>query len=260
MLTLALAATLVGFVLLVLGLITGTVWLAIACIIVCLVGLGLLIADIVGSGRRNEEPSISDFVAADDGSLSVANEDAGGRHEGASDTRTRSAPTEPRSGVASDAPQRASDTPTADAGGTRSAPRPPEPHQGESVPRAGREGTYDDYLRSVGGYGGDAGVTAPRPADQTPSPPPRGPGSYERQFPPPGRGAPGTHAAPDDPATESFPPQQRRPSAPSGPQQRPPGHQPSEGWETGDEDRSHPRESRTQKFDPLDPNWRPPPE
>ncbi|GAA3691484.1 hypothetical protein [Gordonia hankookensis] len=249
MLTLALAATLVGFVLLVLGLITGTVWLAIACIVVCLVGLGLLIADIVGSGRRNEEPTISDFVAADDDSLSEVNEDVGGRHEGASETRTRPAPTESRSGVATDAPQRAAD----DVGDARSAPQPSQPNQGEAAPRAGREGTYDDYLRSVGGFGADPGVTAPRPADQAPPTSPRGAGSYERQFPPPGRGAPGSHAAPDDPATESFPPQQRRPS-PGGAQQRPPGQR--------SEERNHdrPREQRPQKFDPLDPNWRPPPE
>ncbi|WAC55839.1 hypothetical protein [Gordonia sp. SL306] len=255
MLTLALAATLVGFVLLVLGLITGTVWLAIACIVVCLVGLGLLIADIVGSGRRNEEPTISDFVAADDDSLSAVNEDVGGRHEGASETRTRSAPTEPRSAVATDAPQRASDAPAGAGDDAGSAPQPPQPNQGESVPRTGREGTYDDYLRSVGGYGAVPGVTAPGPADNTPPTSPRGPGSYERQFPPPGRGAPGSHSAPDDPATESFPPQQRRPSPPpGGTQQRPPGQR-SEEW-----NRDRPRESRPQKFDPLDPNWRPPPE
>ncbi len=65
MLTLALAATLVGFVLLVLGLITGTVWLAIACIVVCLLGLGFLIADIVGGRRNSDDRSLSDYVGSD---------------------------------------------------------------------------------------------------------------------------------------------------------------------------------------------------
>ena len=67
MLTLALAATLVGFVLLILGLITGQVWLAVACIVICLIGLAFLLIDVIGSGRRGNSRSIEDLVpGADD--------------------------------------------------------------------------------------------------------------------------------------------------------------------------------------------------
>ena len=51
MLVAALAVTLVGFVLLVVALITSSVALAWACIVVCLIGFGLLIADVLGVSR-----------------------------------------------------------------------------------------------------------------------------------------------------------------------------------------------------------------
>lgn len=51
MLTLALAATVVGFGLLVVALITGNFWLAVACIIVCVIGLAVLLVDTLRSGR-----------------------------------------------------------------------------------------------------------------------------------------------------------------------------------------------------------------
>lgn len=50
MLVSALVATLVGFGLLVVALVTGTLWLAIACIVVCVLGALLLLADILGLG------------------------------------------------------------------------------------------------------------------------------------------------------------------------------------------------------------------
>ncbi len=52
MLTLALAATLIGFGLLVVALITGNFWLAVACIVVCVIGLLVLLVDTVRSSRR----------------------------------------------------------------------------------------------------------------------------------------------------------------------------------------------------------------
>ena len=52
MLTLALGATLIGFALLVIALITGNFWLAVACIAICLVGLVLLLIDAVRSSKR----------------------------------------------------------------------------------------------------------------------------------------------------------------------------------------------------------------
>lgn len=51
MLTLALAATLVGFGLLVVALITANFWLAVACIVVCVIGLVVLLVDILRAGR-----------------------------------------------------------------------------------------------------------------------------------------------------------------------------------------------------------------
>ncbi|MBT0565252.1 hypothetical protein [Williamsia sp. CHRR-6] len=48
MLVSALAATLIGFALLVVALVTGTLWLAVACIVVCVVGGLLLLADTLG--------------------------------------------------------------------------------------------------------------------------------------------------------------------------------------------------------------------
>ncbi|MFZ2512620.1 MAG: hypothetical protein WAW85_16185 [Gordonia sp. (in: high G+C Gram-positive bacteria)] len=52
MLTLALAAALIGFGLLVAALITSNFWVAVACIIVCAVGLVLLVWDILRSSRQ----------------------------------------------------------------------------------------------------------------------------------------------------------------------------------------------------------------
>ncbi len=50
MLVLALAATLIGFGLLVVALVTGTLWLAVACIAVCIIGGLFLLADLFGLG------------------------------------------------------------------------------------------------------------------------------------------------------------------------------------------------------------------
>lgn len=66
MLSLALAATLVGFALLVVALTTSNLPLAIACVVVCLIGLVLLLVDTLRANRRgsdgeDEEPS-SPFV------------------------------------------------------------------------------------------------------------------------------------------------------------------------------------------------------
>jgi hypothetical protein len=52
-LVLALGATLVGFILLVAALVSGVLWLAIACIVVCVIGVGFLLADLLGIGRRS---------------------------------------------------------------------------------------------------------------------------------------------------------------------------------------------------------------
>ncbi|HQV20185.1 MAG TPA: hypothetical protein PLC22_17950, partial [Gordonia sp. (in: high G+C Gram-positive bacteria)] len=84
MLALALGATLVAFVLLVLGLVTGTVWLAISCIVVCLAGLGFLMADVVGSARRAPARSVEQMV----GGASSAGRRAGATTPLADDSRS----------------------------------------------------------------------------------------------------------------------------------------------------------------------------
>lgn len=69
MLSLAIATTLVGFALLVVGLITGQVWFAIACIVICLIGVGLLVVDVIRSGRvKDDAPTGADDWSHDDAS------------------------------------------------------------------------------------------------------------------------------------------------------------------------------------------------
>ena len=65
MLVLALSATLVGFVLLVAALLTGVLWLAIACVVVCVIGVGFLIGDLLGLGRSSSTPTDSDAKGPD---------------------------------------------------------------------------------------------------------------------------------------------------------------------------------------------------
>ncbi|WP_018180004.1 hypothetical protein [Jongsikchunia kroppenstedtii] len=64
MLVIALAATLIGFGLLVAALVTGTLWLALACIVVCVLGCGFLLADVVGV-RRRVPPDADDSDSGD---------------------------------------------------------------------------------------------------------------------------------------------------------------------------------------------------
>lgn len=67
MLVLALGATLVGFVLLVAALISGILWLAVACIVVCVIGVGFLLADLIGLGRRPDSDQADHDARADSG-------------------------------------------------------------------------------------------------------------------------------------------------------------------------------------------------
>lgn len=72
MLALALGATLAGFVLLVAALISGVLWLAVACIVVCVIGVGFLLADLIGLGRRSNSDQADPDARSDPG----ANEQA----------------------------------------------------------------------------------------------------------------------------------------------------------------------------------------
>ncbi|MGV9710187.1 hypothetical protein ACWDTI_05935 [Gordonia sp. NPDC003424] len=211
MLTLALAATLVGFVLLVLGLITGTLWLAIACIVVCLIGLAFLIADILRGGRRRKERTLADFVgtgsssnpATGDASApgQTATTGAAGAAAALGARHGRHEAPEPEAADAPSEPVQTADADVPDAGAD-DTPLTPATTTGEF--RAA-DGTLDDYLRSVG-----ADVEAPE-------------------------GTPPEHAESAEPdATDQT------------------SHGDSSPGEASDD------RSSTQRFDPLDPNWRPP--
>ncbi|MET9199638.1 hypothetical protein [Gordonia sp. NPDC003585] len=211
MLTLALAATLVGFVLLVLGLITGQVWLAVACIVICLVGLAFLLVDVIGSGRRGSR-SIEEMVpGAGDDEPDQDDRDGGESREPHDSDRGDSHPVESEPDVASPGTAGIRGDERTDSG--RHAALPAEPS-----PEPPREGGLQDYLRSVGGE---------LPPQRTPPPPPRPAGGYG---PPPGARPPGNRSGPP----------QMPPMSPGSAPRRPEQPQPKP------------------KFDPLDPNWRPP--
>lgn len=232
MLSLALGATLVGFVLLVIGLITGTVWLAVACIVVCLIGLGFLIADIVRSGRGDDGDARSSTFTGSGESEDAGSEDPGSEDPGSEDTvSTQTAP---------------KDTGSEDSGKEELDPEQQraqlwrgvvDPTSGEPAPDTSgtsikrKQGTYDDYLRAVGDNPDEVrtpGTSAPpsTPGQQAPGQPtPPGQQAPRRPVPP-------EPSAPDDPDTDTFPAQSA-------------GENPHSGG---------------QKIDPLHPDWRPPSE
>ncbi|OBA43857.1 MULTISPECIES: hypothetical protein [unclassified Gordonia (in: high G+C Gram-positive bacteria)] len=323
MLSLALAATLVGFVLLIVGLITGSVWLAVACIVVCLIGLAFLIVDIIGSGRKDDQVGNDDQVGSDD---QVDESDTGERPEG---RRSRSVAAESDlsdddppdggnvfdggSGISGPSPAARRESPPQSSwqgviqpGGRSgsSADAASNPDSGENpgtnafgtgeAAQSSREGNYDDYLRAVGGDPATGGFRRPStPDEQAPPqqgrpdqrPPAQGYQQPPRQAPPaqmPTQGPP-----PQGPAAPGYPqqpyprgpyPQGREPygqQRPGGDQQRPgaaprqpereqpPGIQqpPSDDGKPSDRPWEQPEReqgSGTGRFDPLDPNWRPP--
>lgn len=119
MLVLALGATLVGFVLLAAALFSGVLWLAIACIIVCVVGVGLLVADVLGLGKKKTDadvPEDGDRSAESDreedpepGSPDEGDEDdhagpVADDQTGSDNTETREIPRVSRHGSADDPP------------------------------------------------------------------------------------------------------------------------------------------------------------
>jgi hypothetical protein len=86
----ALGATLVGFILLVAALVSGVFWLAIACIVVCVIGVGFLLADLLGVGRKSEPETAVD-PGAGSGQPSEADHDTDGSHRDQSDDEGQSA-------------------------------------------------------------------------------------------------------------------------------------------------------------------------
>ncbi|GAB85959.1 hypothetical protein RVF83_21280 [Gordonia rubripertincta] len=287
MLTLALGATLIGFVLLILGLITGTVWLAVACIVICLLGLAFLLVDVFSGRNRDSARSLEDMVpGAGRDEVDTDSDDAGfaGGRSDADESRTRRHPTAMPSARDSDTGEAtvAYEQPSFEPGmGAPSGPTPSRPVVPESRPaHERREGNLEDYLRSVGEpvgqpNSGPTPVPGPAPSGRgAPGQPPRAP--YQA----PGQQSPGGQPSRPDPSPL---PQYGNP--PSGPQQQygqPPSGQRASGqrpaWPQGqDSARPDPAQSgerpqgeqpeppeprpgrrRAADFDPLDPNWRPP--
>jgi len=317
-LSLALAATLVGFVLLIVGLITGSVWLAVACIVVCLIGLAFLIVDIIGSGRKDDQVGNDDQVGSDD---QVDESDTGERPEG---RRSRSVAAESDlsdddppdggnvfdggSGISGPSPAARRESPPQSSwqgvikpggrpGSSADAASNPDPGEnprtnafgtGESA-QSSREGNYDDYLRAVGGDPATGGFRRPSTPDEQ-APPQQGrpgqrPPAQGYQQPP--RQAPPAQMPTQGPAAQGYPqqpyprrpyPQGREPYSqqrPGGDQQRPgaaprqPEREQPRGIQQPPSDDGKPSDrpweqpereqgSGTGRFDPLDPNWRPP--
>ncbi|ASR03906.1 hypothetical protein [Gordonia rubripertincta] len=214
MLTLALGATLVGFVLLILGLITGTVWLAVACIVICLLGLAFLLVDVFSGRNRDSARSLEDMVpGAGRDEVDADRDDAGspGDPSDADESRTRRYPTAMPSARDSDTDGEtvAYEQPSFEPGmAAPSGPTPSRPEVPESRPAPERrEGNLEDYLRSVG-----------EPVGRPNSGPTPAPGQA-----PPGRGAPGQpprapYQAPGQQSPGGQPP---RPDSPRPPQSGP---------------------------------------
>lgn len=334
MLSLALAATLVGFVLLIVGLITGTVWLAVACIVVCLIGLAFLIVDIIGSGRRDDSSSVdAEFdgrpAVGDDSDAGVEGDgaaverddpardrDVGGDRDGDAVRGSRPSSGPDSGGSVPTGPARRESPPARREGPPSSwegVIKPGGQHPGErpdSAPGSAgavgdsahgasgrdasadpapgaREGDYTDYLRAVGndpvtgGFGAQPPGTRPpqsqSPQSQSPQsqsgapqmPPPQAPRhvppGQQRAYPQqgPAGGQPPRQWAAGPGTTDQGRGQQspgqypgRAPQAPSeGQQVNREEQQPSDRqWDTPERETG----SGTARFDPLDPNWRPP--
>lgn len=256
MLTLALAATLVGFVLLVLGLVTGTVWLAVACIVVCLIGLAFLIFDIVGSGRRKNARSLDDLVGRDTDGPATADTPTSRFTGGDADTEIAARASTGRHEALGGSPGSGTDTAHLGSGPPGATPTGLTATGGFAT----QEGNYGDYLRSVGGGLDEAPPsTRPVPAQQVP-----GPQDPARQVPTQQVPIQQTPVVPG-PAGADYVPRPYRFDPPdadtgAGPGWDNPPVQPA----AGDEEpavRRHVEPSeraRHRGFDPLDPNWRPP--
>ncbi|MDG3013460.1 hypothetical protein [Speluncibacter jeojiensis] len=99
MLVVALAVTAIGFILLVVALVTGSVWFAWACIAVCIVGFILLIIDVLSNRRSagddddglDAAPAQEDVEAGGDGGDDAVTQqlDMGRPHEDSSDEPTQ---------------------------------------------------------------------------------------------------------------------------------------------------------------------------
>ncbi|MDL9937415.1 hypothetical protein QSJ18_11725 [Gordonia sp. ABSL1-1] len=228
MLTLALTATLIGFVVLVLGLVTGQVWLAVACIVVCLIGLGFLLADVFGSSRDSDDRTAAGVTGGRRGVLGRSDDDDDADDDDDDVAWGDDTPSRVRGGVdISESDNRTPETP---------APETSTPDIPDEAEAPQREGDLSDYLRSVGG----PELTGP-PRAHDPQPAPRRPGPQVSASPQAGPrdNRPSAPGRPDNRAGRTVPPRPQQPSRPPEPP-RPPTRRPAP------------------KFDPLDPNWHPP--
>ncbi|GAB19325.1 hypothetical protein GOEFS_081_00140 [Gordonia effusa NBRC 100432] len=292
MLSLAIGTTLIGFALLVVGLITGQVALAIACIVVCLIGVGLLVADVLRSGRAAKAGLASDKSATDVPAKGDSQPDR---------ESTNQNPIVRRDGpkvAALSADEPIADVPASTPSVVRRA-QPPIP-EGDAAPISGipqpssqaaqlaaqtsapaAEGTFTDYVAATSGK-----FESPSTTSQPAAPQPRADdadtGPVPRVESAPGFGGSGVRwESSITPARPRYDEHVRLDSASSNWSTSVPGTG-STGQRSDqhpDGSTMHPRPSVTRsrhrdasddsnaavasnkpKFDPLDPNWHPPPE
>lgn len=251
MLTLALAATLVGFALLVVGLFTGTVWLAVACIVVCLIGLAFLLVDILGIGRRRRDrgaTSDPDVGATVGGDAVSENGDRSPRPAAEAGAQRRGADATP--GV-DDVPGTTQNAPHS---GRHERPSAPAADRTDMQPGADRQGLWRGVV--------SPGAQAVPDAASNESAAPTAPGTLDDYLATVGESP--SRGATEDPA--DYPPARSTTqsvtetggwpsysSGVSGPVSSGPAN-PEAPAESGRHSGAQGRE----KFDPLDPRWRPP--
>ncbi|MFW0791661.1 hypothetical protein [Gordonia sp. CPCC 205333] len=275
MLSLAIATTLVGFALLVVGLVTSQVWIAIACIAVCLIGVGLLVADVLRSAK------VAKAEAADDRDSVFGADIEEGDTQVGSDTQVGNAPdADVRVGAPN--PPLGFETPAAP---SPSVVRHEQPPIASGVPQpssqAARladeksasvaEGTFSDYVAATTGtFNAASDSVQPRADEADTGPVPRvdatpgvlGSGvRWESSIAPAqsefiDRAASNWSTSTPVKTPATVPAEQHLDGStmhprPSVTRSR---HRETDGGPTGAGASGMP------KFDPLDPNWHPPPE
>lgn len=257
MLILALSATLIGFVLLVVGLITGTVWLAVACIAVCLVGLVFLVGDIIASARRSRR---DDGTADAGGGFGFGDADhhANGATGATGDDDTAAVPLSPDAerqalwqGVVSPRPDTTPGGTTAGEGDSADGDAPgAESGAAESASASARAGGAAPSGRhSALPQQSSEAPDTPVPSGATPS----GPATGERGYADYLRSI-GADELPSATADTPSPP----PTPTGGADTVAPESTETTGPLTPIADRGEAQSGRRRKIDPLDPSWRPP--
>lgn len=212
MLSLALAATLVGFGLLVVALVTSNLPLAIACVAVCVVGLILLVIDTLRANRRGgagaeDEPLFTirgRESAAREEPLDAEDEGPAREHVPVDSGDVGGGESAGLGSIVSATPEPVSEVPTDPGNGELSALS-----GGFSAPQPGAErapegdGDVNDYLRSTGSFpvqSASGPRTGPQPVPQGPAQTPQRPAPSAAAE----SGAPETSAPQADALPETY--------------------------------------------------------